>query len=239
MTTASMNFKRPQDAPPFAALKASCAAHLTLAVGQNVPMICAEFSPGSRDWPKLAGPVPVQFAIGYGKHRNFASLLAEVEDAMVCGAHSIYCVSHPDLIEQLAARGIPVFGHTGLVPQICTGAGGLRAIGKTEFEADRLRQMVQRFESAGARGLYLQLVPQRLAAEVTFSTKMVTVSVGSGGGCDIVWAHAEDILGQNTAHIPRHAKVYATAESQDDTMCVQQFLSDVRAYRYPGPEHSV
>lgn len=239
MITISEAFKRAQQAPPFAALKAGSTAHLSLAVDLNIPMICADFTPATHDWPKLAGKVPVQFAIAYGSHKDFAALLAEVEQAMACGAHSVYCVSHPDLIEKLAARGIPVFAHTGLVPQICTGAGGLQAVGKTRVEADRLRQMIRRFEAVGAQGLYLQLVPERLAAQLTRSSKMVTVSVGSGGGCDMVWAHAEDILGQNTAYVPRHAKTYATADTSDDAACLRQFLSDVRMQHYPGPEHSV
>ena len=35
------------------------------------------------------------------------------------------------------------------------------------------------------------------------------IGMGSGTGCDAQYLFAEDILGYNKGHIPRHAKVYS------------------------------
>lgn len=239
MTKPETTLKRGSDGPAAAGLKIYDSARLKVAAAQNVPVICADYRPSTQDWPSLADSAHFQFAISYGIHKNFDLLLAEVEQAVVCGASSVYCVSHPDVIEKLATRGIPVFAHTGLVPQICTGAGGLRAVGKKPIEAERIRNTVQRFADSGAIGVYLQLVPEELATEVTQNTDLVTVSVGSGGGCDVTWAHAEDILGENPAYVPRHAKIYANPTRTDSESCIKQYLSDVRTGNYPGSDHVV
>ena len=239
MTQSVKSLKRCKAGPAVAAIKICDENRLKLAANLHVPVVCADFNLLTSSWPRRRGQSHFQFAIGYGKHKNIDLLLDEVEKAMACGASSVYCVSSPEVVQKLANRGIPVFAHTGLVPQICTGAGGLRAIGKEPIEAERIRDAVRRFADAGAQGVYLQLVPADLATDVTRATDLVTVSVGSGGGCDIVWAHAEDILGENADYVPRHAKVYATSADSDDDICFRQYLGDVQSGRYPGPEHYV
>jgi len=224
---------------PTAAVKVSDAEKLKTAAAAGVSFVCADFEASSRKWPLAIQAEHFQFAITYGRHRNLDTLVSEAEAAMVSGAHSIYCVSHAPVIEHLAKRDIPVFCHTGLVPQICTGAGGLKAIGNTPLEAERIRKAVSRFENAGAVGVYLQVVPEPLAQELTENTGLVTVSLGAGRACDVTWAHGDDVLGLTNGHVPRHARVYAGSSAMNELACFQQLKADVSAGRYPAPPQIV
>ena len=48
----------------------------------------------------------------------------------------------------------------------------------------------------------------RLQAEISKRTTLFMVSMGAGTGCDAQYLFAEDVLGSNTGHYPRHAKRY-------------------------------
>ena len=50
----------------------------------------------------------------------------------------------------LTARGIPVFGHVGLMPQQVNTTGGYRSLGRSEKEADKIRSDAQAIAEAGA-----------------------------------------------------------------------------------------
>ena len=51
--------------------------------------------------------------------------------------------------------------------------------------------------------------------------------MGSGKGCDAQYLFAEDILGTNRGHVPRHAKVYRNLAGELDR--IQQ--ERVQAFR--------
>ena len=233
------SLKRTSEMTPATALKVCSARQANAAGYTGIQIVSADFLPHTRSWPAQANGTHFQFAICYGTHKNLDLLLAEVDAAHASGAKSVYCVSHPRVIEAIAVRNVPVFAHAGLVPQICTGVGGLRAVGTTPIEAQRVRDTIRAFEEAGAVGAYLQLLPRELAAEITKTSPLITISVGSGGGCDVIWAHAEDVLGQNLSHVPRHAKVYAGPDRTTDADCFRAFRQEVENQEYPSAVHEI
>ena len=128
--------------------------------------------------------------------------------AMECGATSIYCAMSPRFIEELARECIPVIAHVGLVPPKATWVGGMKAVGKTAEQANKVWTECKEFESAGAFAVEMEVVPHRVASELTKRTSLFTISLGSGQDCDIQYLFSADLLGENRGHIPRHAKVY-------------------------------
>ena len=128
--------------------------------------------------------------------------------AMELGADGIIFQGSLNHIEALSNAGIPVQGHIGLVPRKSTWTGGIKAVGKTLDEAKALFQNLKDLESAGAWAVECEVIPSRLMRELSSRTSLVTISIGSGNGCDVQFLFADDILGASEGPFPRHSKQY-------------------------------
>lgn len=127
--------------------------------------------------------------------------------AMKCGADSVYTARGPHIVELLAKEQIPVMCHLGLVPRRSTWNGGLRAIGKTADEAIALWQSFRRMEDAGAFSVEAEVICDRVMAEISKRTTLITSSLGSGAGADIIYLFQNDICGEQPDS-PRHARAF-------------------------------
>ena len=115
------------------------------------------------------------------------------------------------IISALRQENIPINSHVGLVPGKATWIGGFRAIGKTADEAVGVLKHTLELQEAGAIGVELEVVPPKVAEIITKKVEIMTLSMGSGSGCDGQYLFANDILGYTPysgGHTPRHARVY-------------------------------
>ncbi|MGH9809019.1 MAG: 3-methyl-2-oxobutanoate hydroxymethyltransferase [Terriglobia bacterium] len=165
--------------------------------------------------------------------------------AMEIGADAIMCQWSPRFIAAATEAGVPVQGHAGLVPRRSTWTGGLRAVGKTIKEALWIYEEIKRLEEAGAWAVEVEVIPAALLAEITKRTTLLTSSIGAGGGGDIQFLFADDILGNNGPPYPRHSKQYRNMFKLRQEMQAERiagfkaFIQDVKAGGFPGPEHIV
>jgi len=165
--------------------------------------------------------------------------------AMEIGADAIICQWSPRFIAAATEAGVPVQGHAGLVPRRSTWTGGLRAVGKTIKEALWIYEQIKRFEEAGAWAVEVEVIPAALLAEITKRTTLVTSSIGAGGGGDIQFLFADDILGNNGPPYPRHSKQYRNIFKMKQKMQAERiagfkaFIKDVKSGGFPGKEHIV
>jgi 3-methyl-2-oxobutanoate hydroxymethyltransferase len=165
--------------------------------------------------------------------------------AMEAGADSIYCGMSPQVVEVLAREGVPVIAHVGLVPPKATWVGGMRAVGRTSLQAEMVFRESKAFESAGAFALEMEVVPDRVAAEITRRVSILTISLGSGQDCDVTYLFSADLLGENRGHIPRHARVYRNFAQQRDRLqqeriaAYREYIDDINIKSFPQAEHSV
>lgn len=97
--------------------------------------------------------------------------------------------------------------HLGLVPRKSTWAGGLRAIGKTAAEAKELWNSFRRMEDAGAFSVEAEVICANVMTEITRRTSLITCSLGSGSGADVIYLFQNDICGEE-AQTPRHARAF-------------------------------
>jgi 3-methyl-2-oxobutanoate hydroxymethyltransferase len=140
---------------------------------------------------------------------------------------------------------VPVIGHVGYIPYRQNWIGGPRAIGKTAQEALQVYRHTKAYEAASAIGIEMELVPDRVAAEISKRTTMCVISMGSGTGCDAQYLFATDILGTNKGHVPRHAKQYANLQPEYErlrkvmTDAFSQFKQEVDSGAYPESGHVV
>ncbi len=140
-------------------------------------------------------------------------------------------------IEALVQAGIPVMGHLGLTPQAVHRIGGHRVQGRVAEERERLLTEAAALETAGCFGMVLELIPADLASEVTSSVGIPTIGIGAGAACDGQVLVVYDALGLNADFRPRFLKRFAELDGEV-TDGLQQFVNEVRAGQYPGPEHS-
>lgn len=140
-------------------------------------------------------------------------------------------------VRALVEVGIPVMGHIGLTPQSLHALGGPRVQGRDEAAAQRLRDDATALQDAGAFAVVLELVPATLAGEITQSLTIPTIGIGAGPACDGQVLVLHDMLGLNDEFHAKFVKRFATL-ADDVRRAAGEFAAEVRAGRYPGPEHS-
>jgi 3-methyl-2-oxobutanoate hydroxymethyltransferase len=178
----------------------------------------------------------------YGSREEYLKYCGEMIQA---GADAMYCSGSLDTVAFLAREHIPIVGHVGLVPSRATWTGGFRAVGKTAEAALALYEECKAYEAAGAFAVEIEVVPVEVATEISKRVNMLLWSMGSGPGCDAQYLFAEDILGTNRGHMPRHAKVYRHFAAEFERLQVErikafkEYITDVEAGAYPENQHIV
>ena len=211
----------------------------------GMDMIGTAFIPERAHFAKAVPNSHFQFGMPWGKHADATEALRDAMAAMQAGAQSVYCGMSPHIVEVLAREGVPVICHVGLVPQKATWTGGYRAVGRTLDQAMMVWQQVKDFEAAGAFAVEMEVVAANLATEITGRTSMLTISLGSGGGCDAQYLFSADLLGENRGHIPRHAKTYRNFAAERDKLqaervaAYKEYIADVTSGAFPEAGHVV
>ena len=178
-------------------------------------------------------------AIGLPDYPTEKDVLEAAFAAMKAGADSVYTARGPHIVEMLAREDIPVMCHLGLVPRKSTWNGGLRAIGKTSHEALRLWQSFRDMEDAGAFSVEAEVICDRVMAEISKRTKLLTSSLGSGTGGDIVYLFQNDICGEQPES-PRHARAFGNLHALYEQIEVERraaltaFKQAVESGAYPS-----
>lgn len=162
-------------------------------------------------------------AIPMPDHPTEKDVLEAAFGAMKRGADSVYTARGPHIVELLAKEQIPVMCHLGLVPRRSTWNGGLRAIGKTADEALSLWRSFRSMEDAGAFSVEAEVICDRVMAEISKRTTLITSSLGSGAGADIIYLFQNDICGEQPES-PRHARAFGNLHALH-----QQIKSERRA----------
>tara|TARA_B110000977_G_scaffold2408_1_gene3237 strand:+ start:1656 stop:2435 length:780 start_codon:yes stop_codon:yes gene_type:complete len=211
----------------------------------GMDMIGTAFIPERAHFAKAVPNSHFQFGMPWGKHADATEVLRDAMAAMQAGAQSVYCGMSPHIVEVLAREGVPVICHVGLVPPKATWTGGYRAVGRTLDQAMMVWQQVKDFEAAGAFAVEMEVVAANLATEITGRTSMLTISLGSGGGCDAQYLFSADLLGENRGHIPRHAKTYRNFAAERDKLqaervaAYKEYIADVTSGAFPEAGHVV
>lgn len=171
-------------------------------------------------------------------------VLREAFRAMANGADAIMTQRSLDIVSMLAREDIPVMGHLGLVPRKSTWVGGLRAVGKTAAEAFDLHERFRRLEEAGACLVEAEVIPDRVMAEISARSGLITVSLGSGRGADVMYLFMEDICGEKETR-PRHARVFGNLRrlhrqiSDERLVALSAFREAAMSGDFPGNKETV
>ena len=135
----------------------------------------------------------------------------------------------------IVQAGIPVMGHLGFTPQSVHSLGGFKVQGRGEQAKDLIDQALA-LEGAGAFALVLEMVPAKLAAEITAKLSIPTIGIGAGNQTDgqiLVW---QDFAGLSTGS-RKFVKQYASLREQLKD-AAKQYRDEVSSGTFPGPEHA-
>jgi 3-methyl-2-oxobutanoate hydroxymethyltransferase len=133
--------------------------------------------------------------------------------------------------------GIPVMGHVGLTPQTSTALGGYRAQGRTGAAAARIAREALDLQEAGCFSIVFEAIPSEVATEVMpLMDATVVIGIGAGPSTDGQVLVFHDLLGIREGLGARFVKRYADIQAEMNAG-VAAFAGDVRARRYPAPEH--
>lgn len=142
-----------------------------------------------------------------------------------------------ETVRMLTERGIPVCAHLGLTPQSVHQIGGYRVQGRTEAEAERLRDDALALQAAGASLLVLECMPSDLAADMTSWLEIPVIGIGAGAACDGQVLVLYDLLGITPGKIPSFSKDFLR-ETGTIPAAIEAYISAVKNGTFPGPEHT-
>jgi 3-methyl-2-oxobutanoate hydroxymethyltransferase len=161
------------------------------------------------------------------------------------GADAVYCSGSLKTVKALSENGIPVCGHVGLIPSKATWTGGFKAVGKTLDSAKYVWDACWGQQEAGAFAVEIEVVPHAITQAIAEKTDLFMISMGAGAGGHAQYLFSDDILGQNTGHVPRHAKRYADFAAEyavlqaKRTAAMRAFADDVHGGAYPSSPYVV
>jgi 3-methyl-2-oxobutanoate hydroxymethyltransferase len=133
--------------------------------------------------------------------------------------------------------GIPVMGHVGLTPQTSTALGGWKAQGRTAGAAAKIATEALALQEAGCCALVFEAIPSGVTDELMKLIEIPVIGIGAGPATDGQVLVFHDLLGIRDGLGPRFVKRYANLQ-QEMNDGVTAYAEDVRARRYPGPEHT-
>ena len=137
----------------------------------------------------------------------------------------------------LVSRGVPVFGHVGLMPQQVNTSGGYRSKGHSDKEAEKIRRDARAIDQAGAFAIVIEGPVEPLAREITGTVSAATIGIGASPACDGQVLVSDDMLGLFNDFKPRFVKHFADLASVI-SKAAEDYATEVRARTFPGPEHT-
>lgn len=165
-------------------------------------------------------------------------VLREAFRVAIAGADAIYTIRSLKIVEMLAREGLSVQGHVGLVPRKSIATGGLRGMGKTAAEALAILADIRRLEEAGAVAVEVECVASAAMTQLSRLTSLITHSIGSGSGGDVVFLFTADVCGDTPAPA-RHARAFGDVLSLRHAMAAEReraltaFAAAVRDGSFP------
>lgn len=169
-----------------------------------------------------------------------AQALQSASTLMAAGAHCVKLEGGAVMAETVAflsARGIPVCGHLGLLPQSVNSLGGYKVQAKTDADAQQLIADAHSLTQAGAAMIVLEAIPAALAKQVTGSIDIPTIGIGAGVDCNGQVLVLYDMLGINPGKPPRFAHNFM--EGADSVAAaIAAYVTAVKASAFPTEKHS-
>ncbi|MCH1477353.1 MAG: 3-methyl-2-oxobutanoate hydroxymethyltransferase [Arenicellales bacterium] len=187
-------------------------------VGDDETLACVEagidlFVVGADQIEDIRRIAPTHFTGVGSTWAQFGSneeIMAHAFDAMRRGADMYYTLRSYEAMEMMAKEGIPVQSHIGLIPTFSHYGGGLRGWGREANEAMQIFTTLKRMEDAGVFAVEAECIAEEVLDAINLKTSIVTFSLGSGSGGDVIMSFVADICGEASEEDtpPKHAHAF-------------------------------
>jgi 3-methyl-2-oxobutanoate hydroxymethyltransferase len=162
--------------------------------------------------------------------------LRSAASLMQAGAHMVKLEGGgwtAEIIHFLVERGIPVCAHLGLTPQTVHALGGYRVQGRGDDAGTTLKRQAHELQDAGAAMLVLEMVPARLAADLTVELKQcATIGIGAGRGTVGQVLVMHDMLGINLGKNPKFVRNFMDGAGSV-RQAMQAYVQAVKTGAFP------
>jgi 3-methyl-2-oxobutanoate hydroxymethyltransferase len=142
-----------------------------------------------------------------------------------------------ETIRFLTSRGVPVMAHIGLTPQAVNALGGYAVRGRSGTEGTAIMADAEAVVEAGAFSVVIEKTTEALARAITDRIEAPTIGIGASVACDGQILVVDDVIGLFTEFRPKFVRRYAEV-AQTIEAAVRGYAADVRARRFPAPEHA-
>jgi len=175
----------------------------------------------------------------FGTYGNADMAFANAVKLMQAGAHMVKLEGGTwlaPIVAHLTNRGIPVFGHVGLMPQFVHALGGFKVQGKTQDGVGRMKADAKAVEDAGASLLLIEAIPASVGAELTDVSNMPTIGIGAGPSCSGQILVMHDMLGVFPGKKARFVRNFMDGEASiAEAICA--YIKAVKDNSFPAQEH--
>lgn len=139
-------------------------------------------------------------------------------------------------IAAIAAAGIPVMGHIGLLPQSVEKEGGYKIKGRSEENIAALHADARAVEAAGAFSVVIEGTMEPVAADISRMLAIPTIGIGASPACDGQILVIDDAIGLTVDRVPKFVKEYAHLRDIVADAAAA-YAADVRSGAFPAREH--
>lgn len=176
--------------------------------------------------------------LAHKKGKKFA--MNVVDTFMKLGANAVKLEgagSTIKLIKHIVDSGVPVMGHIGLTPQSVNSLGGFTLQGLDKNSADKLLNDAKELEDAGCFSIVLEMIPSKLAKEITDILSIPTIGIGAGKRTSGQILVLQDLLGFNKKFNPKFLRKYLKGyELVKDAL--NKYSNDVKKRKFPSLKES-
>ena len=137
----------------------------------------------------------------------------------------------------IVRAGVPVMGHVGLTPQTATALGGYRAQGRTAERAKAVLEDALALQEAGCFAIVFEAIPAEVTDVIMQFMDVPVIGIGAGASTDGQVLVFHDLMGIHGGRLPKFVKPYADLRAEM-ARAMEAYAADVRARRFPGPEHT-
>jgi len=140
-------------------------------------------------------------------------------------------------VEYLTTRDIPVCAHLGLTPQSVSALGGYRVQGRDAKAAKVLKLNAKAMQDAGAQLVLFELIPGKLAGDISRSLTVPTIGIGAGVDCDGQVLVLHDMLNVFPGKKPKFVRNFMDNQPSIQA-AVQAYVSAVKGKTFPAADHT-
>ncbi|HWT26016.1 MAG TPA: 3-methyl-2-oxobutanoate hydroxymethyltransferase [Solirubrobacteraceae bacterium] len=153
------------------------------------------------------------------------------------GCDAVKLEGSPDRARAIVRAGVPVMGHVGLTPQTATALGGYRAQGRTAERAREVYDEALALQAAGCFAVVFEAIPADVTDLIMGRMEVPVIGIGAGASTDGQVLVFHDLMGIHGGRLPKFVKPYADLRAEM-ARAMEAYAADVRARRFPGPEHT-